>query len=110
MGEMKQPGGENVLYRTEDRQTRLEMRLEGQTVWLSLNQLAELFQRGKSVISKHLKNIFEEGELSAEKRMYLKLRDIFKLAVDYEPAAAETQAFFQVIQNKLHWTVTQIVT
>ena len=43
---------------------------------------------------------------SSEKRMYLRVRDIFKLAADYDPAAAETQAFFQVIQNKLHWAVT----
>jgi hypothetical protein len=42
------------------------VRLDGQTAWLSLNQLAELFQRDKSVISKHLKNIFEEGELRAD--------------------------------------------
>jgi hypothetical protein len=51
------------LYQTEDGRTRLEVRFKGETVWLSLNQLAELFQRDKSVISKHLKNIFEEGEL-----------------------------------------------
>ena len=60
------PGGEIILFQTEDAQTRLQVRLEGQTVWLSLNQIADLFQRDKSVISKHLKNIFEEGELSAE--------------------------------------------
>ncbi len=42
------------------------MRLDGQTAWLSLNQLAELFQRDKSVISKHLKNIFEGGELKPD--------------------------------------------
>ncbi len=58
-----QPGGEVILYQTEDAQTRVQVRLEGQTAWLSLNQLAELFQRDKSVISKHLKNIFEEEEL-----------------------------------------------
>src|SRR5712664_512040 len=44
---------------------------------------------------------------SAEKRLYLKVRDIFKLAADYDPTAAETQAFFQIIQNKLHWSVTR---
>lgn len=44
---------------------------------------------------------------SAEKRMYLKVRDIFKLAADYDPVAAETQEFFQIIQNKLHWSVTR---
>jgi hypothetical protein len=57
------PAGEVILYQTKDAQTRLEVRLDGQTAWLSLNQLAELFQRDKSVISKHLKNIFEEGEM-----------------------------------------------
>lgn len=43
---------------------------------------------------------------SAEKRMYLQVRDIFKLAADYDPTAAETLAFFQIIQNKLHWAVS----
>jgi hypothetical protein len=60
----QKPGGEVILYQTEDNQTRVQVRLDGQTSWLSLNQLAELFQRDKSVISKHLKNIFAEGELS----------------------------------------------
>ncbi len=54
-----------LLYQTEDGQTRLEVQLEKDTVWLSLNQMAGLFQRDKSVISKHIKNIFEEGELSS---------------------------------------------
>ena len=43
---------------------------------------------------------------SAEKRMYLKVRDIFKLAADYDPAATETLEFFQIIQNKLHWAAS----
>jgi hypothetical protein len=43
---------------------------------------------------------------SAEKRMYLKVRDIFKLAADYDPTAAETLEFFQIIQNKLHWAAS----
>lgn len=54
---------EILLYQTEDGKTRLEVQLHAETVWLSLNQLAELFQRDKSVISRHIKNIFEEGEL-----------------------------------------------
>jgi hypothetical protein len=60
------PKSEIILYQTEDSQTRVQVRLDGQTAWLSLNQLAELFQRDKSVISKHIKNIFAEGELSAD--------------------------------------------
>jgi hypothetical protein len=44
---------------------------------------------------------------ASEKRMYLKVRDIFALAADYEPEAAETREFFQIIQNKLHWAATR---
>jgi len=57
------PGGEFILYQTEDRRTRLEVRFQGDSVWLSLNQMADLFQRDKSVISRHIKNAFDEGEL-----------------------------------------------
>lgn len=57
---------EFLFYQTTDGQTRLEVRFQGETVWLLLNQLAKLFQRDKSVISKHIKNVFDEGELSAE--------------------------------------------
>ena len=52
-----------LLYQTEDGQTRVEVRFDGETAWLSLGQMAELFQRDKSVISRHIKNLFEEGEL-----------------------------------------------
>jgi hypothetical protein len=58
------PEGEFLLYVTEDGEARLEVRLIGETVWLSLTQIAELFQRDKSVISRHIKNIYEEGELA----------------------------------------------
>lgn len=43
---------------------------------------------------------------ASEKRFYQKLRDIYKLAIDYDPAAEATQEFFQIVQNKLHWAVT----
>jgi hypothetical protein len=55
--------GEVVLYRTEDGKTRIQVRLVQDSTWLSLNQIAELFDRDKSVVSKHIKNIFEEGEI-----------------------------------------------
>lgn len=61
---LQPPDGEFLLYTTEDGQFRLEVRLTGDTVWLSLGQMAEMFQRDKSVISRHIKNVFEEGELS----------------------------------------------
>jgi hypothetical protein len=55
--------GQFLLYQSEDGRTRLEVRLVGETVWLSLGQMAELFQRDKSVISRHIANTFEEQEL-----------------------------------------------
>lgn len=57
---------ELVLYTSSDGQTRLHLRLEGQTVWLTQLEMAELFQRAKSTINEHLRNIFSEGELSQE--------------------------------------------
>ena len=52
-----------ILYQTADEQTSLDVRLQEETVWLSLTQMAELFDRDKSVMSRHLRNIFREGEL-----------------------------------------------
>ena len=191
-----QPGSEVVLYQTDDGRTRLEVRLHDNTVWLSLNQIADLFQRDKSVISRHIRNVFEEKELqprsvvansattaadgktyrvdyyrldliiavgyrvksprgtefrrwaterlaeylvkgfvldderlrnppgpgvpdyfdellerirdirASERRMYLRVREILALAADYRPDDAETQVFFQTVQNKLHFAVT----
>ena len=55
--------GEIILFQTEDGQTRIDVRLVNETVWLSAGQMAELFQRDKSVVLKHVKNVFAEGEL-----------------------------------------------
>jgi len=59
-------GGEILLYQTEDGQSRIECRLHGETIWLTINQMAELFGVDKAGISRHLKNIYETGELSHE--------------------------------------------
>ena len=183
-----------LLYRTEDGRTRIEVRLQEESVWLNQSAMAELFQSSKQNISLHLKNIFKEGELaenrvvkeylttaadgkhyrtkfynleaiiavgyrvrsprgtqfrrwatehlneylvkgftmdderlkavrnigsdyfdellerirdirSSEKRFYQKIRDIYKLAVDYDPKAEETQEFFSIVQNKMHFAI-----
>ena len=60
-----QSRGEVILYQTEDGQTQLDVKLENETVWLTQLQMAELFQRDKSVISRHIHNIYAEGELDA---------------------------------------------
>lgn len=67
-----------IIYTTQDGETRLECRFESDTLWLSLTQLADLFDRDKSVISKHLKNIFEDEELARD----------------------STVAFFATVQNE----------
>ena len=52
-----------IIYQTEDGQTKIDVHIDNDTVWLSLDQMSELFQRDKSTISRHIKNIFSEGEL-----------------------------------------------
>ena len=63
---MKEDRGQILLYQTPDGVSRIEVKLQGETVWLTLDQMAELFQRNKSTISRHIKNVFEEGELQKE--------------------------------------------
>jgi len=58
---------EILLYQTEDGQTKIDVRLEDETVWLSQAQMGELFQKERSVITKHINNVFKEGELEEEK-------------------------------------------
>lgn len=70
--------GQIILFQTEDGQTKLEVQLQGETVWLTLDQMAMLFQRNKSTISRHVKNIYEDGELNPD----------------------STVAFFATVQNE----------
>lgn len=190
--------GELLVYQTDDGRVKLEVRMENETVWLTQQTMAELFQTTKQNIGQHLKNIFEEGELvqksvvksffttaadgkrystnfynldviisvgyrvksliatrfriwatqrlkeyiikgfvmdderlknppvagsavpdyfdemlarirdirASERRMYLRVKEIFALAGDYDPSWADTTKFFSVIQNKLHFAVT----
>ena len=58
--------GQFLLYQTPDGNSQIEVKLQNDTVWLSLDQMAELFQRNKSTISRHIKNVLEDGELEAD--------------------------------------------
>ena len=58
--------GQFLLYQTPDGDSQIEVKLQDDTVWLSLDQMAELFQRNKSTISRHIKNVLEDGELQEE--------------------------------------------
>ena len=195
----KSPGGELLLYQTTDGRTRLECRFDEGTIWLSQALIAELFQISIPNVNIHLKNLFEEGELSegatikdylivrqegprtvsrkvhyynleailavgyrvkssrgmqfrqwattrleeylrkgfvmdderlknppgpgvpdyfdellerirdiraSERRMYLRVKEVFALAADYESTQRDVQVFFQTAQNKLHFAVT----
>ena len=66
MNQQNSPTGNLLLYQTEDGQTKIEVTLANDTVWLTADQMAELFQRNKSTISRHIKNVFESGELKPD--------------------------------------------
>jgi len=197
----KESGGEFLLYQTEDGQVKLEVRLQNETVWLTQQMIAELFQTTVPNISMHIRNIYAEGELTpeatikkfltvrqegnravrreldhynldmiisvgyriksliatrfriwathqlkeyiikgfvmdderlknppvrdsavpdyfdemlarirdiraSERRMYLRVKEIFAMAGDYDPSWNETTRFFSIIQNKLHFSAT----
>ena len=55
-----------LIYKSVDGNIKIDVRVEKETVWLSLDQMATLFGRDKSTISRHVKNVFEEGELPPE--------------------------------------------
>ena len=190
-----------MIYQSEDGSIHLETRFENETLWLTQQQISELFQSTVPNISMHIKNVFDEGELqteatvqdflivrqegerqvqrtlthynldmvisvgyrvksmlatrfriwatrqlkeylvkgfvmdderlknppvagssvpdhfndllarirdirASERRMYLRVREIFSLAADYEPSLPETNQFFSIIQNKLHFAAT----
>ena len=66
---VKPDHGEIILYQSDDGQAAVEVRLAGETVWLTQAQMVELFQRDQSVISRHVNNVFKEGELPRESNM-----------------------------------------
>jgi hypothetical protein len=64
-GEADVPRGEVVVYQAPDGEVRVDVRLERETVWLTQAQMAELFGRERSVVTKHIRNAFQEGELDS---------------------------------------------
>jgi len=58
-----------IIYQTEDGKVKIETHFENETVWLNIDQIAELFQRDRSVISKHIRNIFKEGGIKRRSGM-----------------------------------------
>ena len=70
---------EIIMYQTEDGLTKIDVRMENETVWLTQAQMAELFQRERSGITKHIKNVFAEGEVDEKsnvKNVHIALRAV----------------------------------
>ena len=71
-----------IMYTSKDGKTKIDVVLENESLWLSLDQIAELFQRDKSTVSRHLKNIFDEGELERN-----------SVVVNYATTAADGKSY-----------------
>lgn len=100
-----------LIYQTERGQTKIEVLLENETVWLTQKLMAELFQTTKQNISLHIQNIYNDGELPPETTVkeYLtvqKITDIYVTSIDYDPRVEISIDFFKTVQNKLHWAIT----
>lgn len=63
---MEENNGNIIIYQSEDGSIRLDVRLEDKTVWLTQEQIATLFNKGRSTITEHISNIFKEGELEED--------------------------------------------
>ena len=87
----KKPQSQVLLYQAPDGRTRLEVRMQDETVWLTQAQMAELFQRERSVITKHIRNIFEEGELAQG-----------SVCADFAHTAADGKTYQTVCYIKRH--------
>ena len=106
---------EILIYQSENGMTKIEVTFIDETVWLSQQQMAELFQTSRTNVVEHIKHIYEEGELEEEStcRKFRQVRKEgrrevvrelpFYTSVDYNPKSSESIAFFKMVQNKLHF-------
>lgn len=67
---MKQNDNKIIIYNTEDGQTKVDVWLENETVWLTQDQMADLFDKSKSTINEHIRNIYEDKELNENQTMH----------------------------------------
>ena len=66
---MEQNNGEIIIYQSEDGKIRLDVRLENKTVWLTIDQIAELYGKSRSTVNEHILNAYDEGEIEKTKTM-----------------------------------------
>ena len=88
-----------ILYRTDDGESAIELHLDNGTVWLTQQELAELFQTSKQNISKHIKAIFEDGELSEEARVWDKSLTLNIKSEQNELSDTQNSVLFAFLSN-----------
>lgn len=101
-----------IIYNTEDGKAKINLILDDGSVWLSQSEIAELFQTTKQNISKHIKSIFQDLELSEEETVNYKLtvqnegtRTVERKLAYYNTISVEAKSFFATVQNKMHFAV-----
>jgi hypothetical protein len=97
--------GEIIIYQTEDGLTNIEVKIQDETVWLTQQQMADLFQTSRTNVVEHIKHIYDEGELDENStcRKFRQVLDLYATSVDYDPHSEESIRFFTSVQNKLHF-------
>ena len=118
---MNKPDNQIIIFKTEDDKISINVRFYEETVWLTLDQMAELFDRDKSTVSRHINNVFDEGELEpsatiakfamvqteggrrVERQIDYYNSDIYATSIDYDPRSGMTREFFATVQNKMHY-------
>ena len=92
-----------VIYRTADGQTSIDVKLEDETVWLSANQMANLFDRDEKTIRKHINNVFSEGELEKENNThFLRVALSFQFSIGKNLVDMLSNGFFIPAIKKCH--------
>ena len=107
---MNKNNSEIIIYQTEDGKTKIQVRLEDNTVWLTQADMVELFQSSKSNISEHIKHIFEEGELQPEStvRKFRTVRTEGNRQVEREIAQRKALAEYEAYKNKANDELSEV--
>jgi len=98
----KAPRSDLLLYQTEDGRTRIQVRMENETVWLTQKLMADLFQKDVRTINEHIRNIYEEGELSPEATIR-KFRIVQKHAgkISHEAAIEKARSEYEKFRKQM---------
>ena len=89
---MKKSNDHVVIFKTEDEKISVDVRFDEETVWLTLDQMASLFERDKSTVSRHIKNVFEEGERKVERQIDYYNLDVI-ISVGYRVKSLRTDIY-----------------